>query len=128
MKWHLSNITSDHSLQPKMRIIDIRDRRLVRFRKTVFCTSCKNGGFLGEIMFVTNIVYVAMITFDILVDISIPNMRQKTDWQTHILLSYLVGSKEILRSSFVLETKSIEHGNEQVPIHYKCCFAFYDHI
>ena len=33
-------------------------------------------GVLGEIMFVTNIVYVAMITFDILVDISIPNMRQ----------------------------------------------------
>ena len=34
-------------------------------------------GVLGEIMLVTNIVYVAMITFDILVDISIPNMRQK---------------------------------------------------
>ena len=33
-------------------------------------------GVLGEIMFVTNIVYVAMITFDILVDIFIPNMRQ----------------------------------------------------
>ena len=33
-------------------------------------------GVLGEIMFVTNIVYVAMITFDILVDISIPNIRQ----------------------------------------------------
>ena len=32
-------------------------------------------GVLGEIMFVTNIVYVAMITFDILVDIFIPNMR-----------------------------------------------------
>ena len=71
-------------------------------------------GVLCEIMFVTNIVYVAMLTFDILVDISIPN---KTDWQTHILLlSYLVGSNEILRSTFVLQTKSIEHGNEQVPI------------
>ena len=33
-------------------------------------------GVLGEIMFVTNIVYVAMITFDIFVDISIPNIRQ----------------------------------------------------
>ena len=64
-----------HSHQPKMRIIDIRDRRLVRFLNSVFCTGCKNG-VLGEIMFVTNIVYVAMITFDILVDISIPNIRQ----------------------------------------------------
>ena len=33
-------------------------------------------GVLCEIMFVANIVYVAMIKFDILVDISIPNMRQ----------------------------------------------------
>ena len=74
-------------------------------------------GVLGEIMFVTNIVCVAMITFDILVDISIPKTYDKTDWQTHILLlSYLVGSNEILRSTFVLQTKSIEHGNEQVPI------------
>ena len=80
-------------------------------------------GVLGEIMFITNIVYVAMITFDILVDISIPNIRQ-----AHILLlSYLVGSNEILRSTFVLQTKSIEHGNEQVPIQ-SCYFAFYDHI
>ena len=34
-----------HSPQPKMRIIDIRDRQLVRFLNSVFCTSCKNGGF-----------------------------------------------------------------------------------
>ena len=68
-------------------------------------------GVLCEIMFVTNIVYVAMITFDILVDISIPNIRQNG-----LADAYFVGSNEILRSTFVLQTKSIEHGNEQVPI------------
>ena len=40
------------------------------------CTIVAKMGGLGEIMFVTNIVYVAMITFDNLVDIFIPNMRQ----------------------------------------------------
>ena len=44
-----------------MRIIDIRDRRLVRFRKTLYSALVAKMGVLGEIMFVANIVYEAMI-------------------------------------------------------------------
>ena len=73
-------------------------------------------GVLGEIMFVTNIVYVAMITFDILVDISIPNMRLNGLADAYFVVVISRWIKRYLRSSFVLQTKSIEHGNEQVPI------------
>ena len=76
----LINVLINHSHQPKMRIIDIRHRRLVRFRKL-------HGVLFGEEMvsFAWNKVKkrtftVDIITTGIVVDFPVPQMPQ--NWQT----------------------------------------------